>query len=105
MKLLLGTDVLFPIMLCAYGLNEELLTTVFMDNWSKPVWFLKDIPTVEIYQLLYPFLKKWPLSRNTIKSNIGKFYMAIDSNLKKKNFRADNAYRFIERVAHNEPEQ
>ena len=34
-------------------------------------------------------------------SDIGRFYMAIDHKLRLKDCRADNVYRFIERMSHS----
>ena len=97
-----GVEVPFPSGLTGYGLNEEILSSIFQDDWDGPLqWSLKDIPNIEFYQLLHPFLKKWPLSHNASKSDIGRFYMAIDRNLRLKDCRADNIYRFIERISHS----
>ena len=51
------------------------------------------------YQVLHQFLKRWPRSKSSTKSSIGRFYMAIDKNLQAKGCRPDNTYLFIEKVA------
>ena len=61
-------------------------------------WSLKGIPEIGFYQELHPFLKKWSVTCGTTKQAIGKFYIAIDQNLKDRGMRADNVYRLIERI-------
>ena len=90
----------FPEQLHKYGLNEKLLLEVYgqvLDKRGTISWSLQGIPNVEFYQLLHPFLKKWPLTKSISRTMIGKLYMAIDPNLQKNNSRPDNVYRFIER--------
>ena len=54
-----GVEIPFPSGLTGYGLNEEILSSIFQDDWDGPLqWSLKGIPNVECYQLLHPFLKK-----------------------------------------------
>ena len=60
---------------------------------------MKVTPTVGFYRHLHPYLKKWPLSRATTKVAVGKYYTAIDANLRTKGSHPYNTYRFIERVA------
>ena len=98
------SSVVFPKELYIYGLDEELLTLVFdqvqSEKEKKPLrWCLQGVPNNDFYQILHPFLKKWPKSRLTTKVAIGKFYIAIDRNLREKGCRPDNVYRFVERVA------
>ena len=90
---------MFPLRLHGYGLNEELLASVYDQVLNKKnilCWQLKDVPDIGFYQELHPFLKKWSITRGASKISIGRFYIAIDPSLKG---RADNVYRFIERVA------
>ena len=51
-----------------------------------------------IYESLHRFLKHWPKTRSAPIVELGKFYIAIDKNLEKKEMRPDNAYRFVERL-------
>ena len=84
-----------------YGL-DEVITSVFHQVQSGKEslqWSLKGVPNVDFYQKLHPFLQKWSITHGATKVAIGKFYVAIDKNLKEKRSRVDNVYRFIERVA------
>jgi len=50
----------FPEELVAYGLNEELLATLFRQVQSEEKhlsWCLKAVPNNDFYQTLHPFLK------------------------------------------------
>jgi hypothetical protein len=90
----------FPSELLHYGLNEDLLMLVFhqvQNNKKSLAWSLKGIPNKDFYQKLHPYLKK-KFSRVT-KVSLGKFYIAIDHNLKERRIRADNAYRLIEKLS------
>jgi len=92
----------FPEELVAYGLNEELLATLFRQVQSEEKhlsWCLKGVPNNDFYQTLHPFLKKWHVTSRVSKTGIGEFYMSIDKNLHEKTHRTDNAYRFIENVS------
>ena len=42
---------------------------------------------------------KWHLKKKSSKISIGRFYIAIDPNLKERGLRADNVYRLINRIA------
>uniref|UniRef100_A0A1X7T4W7 Uncharacterized protein n=1 Tax=Amphimedon queenslandica TaxID=400682 RepID=A0A1X7T4W7_AMPQE len=66
----------------SYGLSEDLLGTVFDQTENdKPLsWSLRGILDRDLYQDLYPFLKKWPHTRTSTKSSTGKFYSIIDIN-------------------------
>ena len=88
-------------MLYGYGLNEEILASVFhqVQSGKEPLkWCLKGIPEIGFYQALHPFLKKWSVTHGTTKVAIGRLYVSIDNNLKENESRADNVYRFIERI-------
>ena len=64
-------------------------------------WSLKEIPTIGFYRELHSFLKKWPPSSSATKTMIGKFYIQLDPELKKKNSsssRPDNTYKFVEKM-------
>ena len=77
----------FPEELHDYGLEEMLLQTVFeqvQSGKSNLKWCLHGVPNSYFYQKLHGFLKKWPVTRNTTKVSIGKFYLAIDKNLQKR---------------------
>lgn len=106
-------NVAFPMELQKYGLNEETLASTFkqFSAHSYPnqelsselrlsMWTLRGlIPNTEFYQLLHQFLKKWYLTKESTKSDIGRFYMFIDPNLQFEGARPDNVYRFIENTA------
>lgn len=64
-------------------------------------WYLKGVPDEGFYHELHPFLKKWSVSCGSSKITIGRFYIAIDPNLKERRMRADNVYRLIERVSNS----
>lgn len=92
----------FPKKLHEYGLNEELLALLFNQflNEKSPLkWHLNGIPNIGFYQELHPFLKKWSVTHDLTKITIGRFYIAIDSNLKKRCIRADNVYRLINNIS------
>ena len=92
-------DLSFPEELTTYGLSEAMLNKVFteVENYKRPLsWCVKGI---SFYQVLHQFLKRWPRSKSSTKSSIGRFYMAIDKNLQAKGCRPDNTYLFIEKVA------
>lgn len=93
---------MFPTKLHGYGLSEELLSSIVYQVLTEkhPLkWSLKGIPDIGLYQQLHPFLKKWSVTRDLTKISIGRFYIAIDSNLKRKGMRADNVYRLIDRIS------
>lgn len=82
-----------------YGLTEKLLTSTFhcvVAEESIP-WRIKGIPNIGFYRAIHPYLKsRHPRLTKVV---IGKFYVAIDHNLKEKGSgRPDNVYRFIEGV-------
>lgn len=92
----------FPEELIVYGLDKKLLASVYyqVQNGEKILkWHIPGVPNVGFYKQLHPFFKKWSITRGSTKVAIGQFYMAIDKNLAEKRCRADNAYRFIERIA------
>ena len=83
------------------GLSEDILASIFQrvqggDEHLR--WSSKGIPEIGFYQELHPFLKKWSVTHGTTKQAIGRFYIAIDQNLKDRGMRADNVYRLIERI-------
>lgn len=91
-----------------YGLTENILATVFnqvLKKDDKVEWHLKVVPATDFYQKLHLFLKKWPLTCNSSKMDIGRFYIAIDPDLKRNGIRADNAYRRIEKISKQPPEK
>ena len=89
------------------GLTEDILTTALSlcsDAHELPVdvrWSLKGIPTVGFYRELHKFLGKLAASRGTTKITVGRFYVSIDPELRRKGMcsRPDNVYQFIERIA------
>ena len=50
-------------------------------------------------------MKRSPITRRTCKIAIGKFYIAIDTNLLRKGSRPDNVYRFIENISQSQSDQ
>ncbi len=74
------------------------METVFCQviNQEKPKWQLHSVPQADFYFSLHPYLKKWPVSSNTSKVAIGKFYIEIDRRFFDKGSRADNVYRYID---------
>ena len=90
----------FPCELGKYGLTEQLLEEAFANQCDfTECWSLSEIPTVGFYRELHCFLKKWPPTLSVTKTTIGRFYMSIDAELKRKGSRPDNVYQFIEKVA------
>ena len=66
-------------------------------------WQVKGIPDVGFYKALHPYLTKF--KANITRITIGKFYIAIDPNLRAKGSRPGNIYRFIESIVKsNRPE-
>ena len=105
MYLLYIDYVLFPDELTKYGLSEELLYNimkVFGENHAgdnKLSWSLGCVSTVEFYRALHASLfKKWPVSCSMSKVAVGKFYIAIDEQLKLKGSSPDCIYQFIDRL-------
>ena len=92
---------IFPAGLEEYGLNEERLYDAFCQvlNGEDLDLHLRVIPEVKFYKELHLFLKKWSVSCRTTKQTIGRFYCAIDPNLKAVGYRADNVYRLIEKLS------
>ena len=94
-------DVEFPCGLNDYGLTESILDEVWtqvQESDTCPLrWSLQDTPNVDFYQDLSSFFKRWSKSKQATKMGIGRFFIAIDKNLQ--GYRADNAYRFIQRVS------
>ena len=86
-----------------YGLDVDLLTKVYDEIKAKKkgsiAWSLKGIPEVGFYKDLHSFLKHWVKTCSASIVELGKFYIAIDKNLQAKQMRADNVYRFVEKVA------
>ena len=95
--------VAFPGRLSNYRLTESLLEQLWAQVQSSEHthldWSLKGIPNVDFYQDLHHFMRMWPKTRQATKMAVGCFYIAIDANLQVKGCRADNAYRFIQRIA------
>ena len=81
------------------GLDEE---TLEVSLALQGDWCVKDVPTVGFYRCLHKYLVKWPKSRSMSKRAVGKFYMAIDHNLKQKGSRPDNIYRFVEKIVQSD---
>ena len=52
----------------------------------------------EFYSVLHQYLKVWPTSRLCTNTTIGSFYTMIDPSLKERNFRPDNAHRYVDRL-------
>ena len=72
-----------------------------LDQREPLKWYLKGVGEVGFYRELHPFLKKWSVSCGSSKITIGRFYIAIDSNLKLRGMRADNVYRLIDGVSYS----
>ena len=88
-----------------YGLTEEILTATFhqVQSGEKSLqWHLTCIPTISFYRSLHCYFKKWPVSSRLSKISLGKFYIAIDANLKLKGSRPDNVYKFIDKLSQSQ---
>ena len=73
----------FPKELLKYNLTDEILQETLSQFESGVLtWSLKDIHTVGFYKHLHPYLKKWHFSRCMTKTHIGRYYTAIDHNVK-----------------------
>ena len=92
----------FPEELCKYGLNDELLTKLFLHVKDQKrghiPWQLKGLPELSFYSEMHKFLHKWPLTRSASKATIGRLYIAIDKNLQIKGQTPNNTYLFIDRM-------
>ena len=64
----------------------------FNENHDKLSWSLSCVPTVGFYRVLHQCLKRWPMSHSMSTVAIGKFYTAIDEQLKFKGSRPDCIY-------------
>jgi len=73
----------------------------FNENHDKLSWSLSCVPTVGFYRVLHQYLKRWPMSHSMSTVAIGKFYTAIDEQLKFKGSRPDCIYRFTDRLVHS----
>ena len=97
-----GSALKFPDELCKYGLNEALLTQVFLHvkhhKRGLLPWHLKGSPQLHFYHEIHKFLRKWPLTYSATKATIGRFYIAIDRNLQIKGYTPNNTYLFVERI-------
>ena len=88
-----ASDIEYPDELRAHGLTEEDLSSTFQQILSGAEsvdWQLVSTPTTHFYQSLHCYLKKWPVSSGSSKILIGKFYIAIDAQLRAKASRPDN---------------
>ena len=89
----------YPEYLTENGLSEDLLTQLLSDDCDL-LWEIPNTCSLStFYSFLHPFLKTWDKTKYCTKTFIGHFYMKIDPCLKERNFRADNAYRFVERIS------
>ena len=101
-------ELAFPTKLLEYGLNEEILSTVFKQvsngetelEWSLQMQYVT--PTTDFYRQLHLFLKRSSIACHATKTAIGRFYMAIDEHLCYEGVRPDNVYRFIQTTAEHE---
>ncbi len=87
----------YPEDLIKLGLTEEVLLSSIskVKAGNATAWNLHGrIPTIGFYRSLHRYLQRL----NATKTTIGKLYFGIDSNLKEKESRPDNAYRFVERI-------
>lgn len=65
------------------GLTEDVLQKVYqqMCAGSKDLcWRVEQPVSVGFYQELYKYLRKWPLSKSSTKTAIGRFFLSIDPN-------------------------
>lgn len=89
------------------GLKEDILMTALSlcsEAHELPVdvkWSLNEIPTVGFYRKLHNFLRKLAASHGITKIAVGRPYVSIDPELRRKRMcsRPDNVYQFIERIA------
>ena len=58
-------------------------------------WKLNIPPTIGFYRALHTYLKKQP---GITKALIGRFYIAVDCNVREKGSRPDNVYRYVENI-------
>ena len=58
-------------------------------------WQLNATPRIGFYRVLHTYLKKQPRITKVL---IGRFYIAVDCNLKEKGSRPDNVYRYIDNI-------
>lgn len=93
---------IFPEELTKYGLSEKLLNHIMKEfggnHDNKLSWSLSCVPTIEFYRALHHYLKRWPVSSSMSKVAVGKFYIAIDDQLKMKGSHPDCIYRFIDKL-------
>ena len=87
---------MFPQLLEQYGLNDELLNDLIEFPESQVTWEIPSAcsPTA-FYKELHLYLIQ---TRKYNKTMIGKLYIRIDPYLRERKFRADNAYRYIDRL-------
>ena len=63
------------------------------------MWHLRGVPDYGFYQDLHYFITRRHQISTSTKVSQEKLYIAIDTNLRARDLRPDNAYRFIERIA------
>ena len=59
-------------------------------------WELNSIPNIGFYRILHTYFKRQ--LKSSTKVMIGRFYAAIDGNLREKGSRPDNIYHFVKHV-------
>ena len=98
----IGSTPFFPEELRKNGLNDEMLTKVFLyvkdQKRGHIPWQLNGLPELTFYSEMHKFLHKWPLTRSASKATIGRLYIAIDKNLQIKGQTPNNTYLFIDRM-------
>ena len=88
----------YPDYLIKHGLSEDMLIQL-LSNDCDLLWEIPNTcPSNTFYFHLHPFLKIWDRTRYCTKTFLGTFYAKIDPYLKERNYRPDNAFRFVERM-------
>jgi hypothetical protein len=88
----------FPEEIEIEGYSKEELQKAFSNTRKGlPVLALTKPPTIKFYKQLHEFLARWDYTRGATKTEIGRFYIAIDPFLRQKGYLPHNAYTYIAR--------
>jgi uncharacterized coiled-coil protein SlyX len=77
--------------------KEELQKAFSYAQKNLPVLAFTTQPTSEFYKSLHSFICHWDVTRKASKTDIGRFYIAIDPFLRQRGFLPHNAYNYIGR--------
>ena len=99
MSFCLIENAVYPEYLIDNGFTESILLQLLFHDCSDFNWTIPDTCSTSIfYSYLHPFLKTSEKTKDCSKCCIGQLYCKIDPYMSVRNFRPDNAFRFVERL-------